>query len=593
MDETELGNGRTIRSVKAAIDMYGGGKIKQGTNVDRKFQNDAAFSKEQSSKAQELEIAENRISKIKENIRIAESEKSQAEYELLKAKRLVRELTSQIEATKSRTREFRKENKVEDEQYEEISREFEAVKQELSKIKLEIDRTVEEKTRAEKEAEAAGLKLEEYTDTAERLRLEIEEANDEELLVELAEIQARKELKEIESQKNEEMEEKLLLIEETRKKICVLKDEIEKMKDLEEKFELTKLDSEVLQHELNLIKEVDSGLRRKENLRSLAREVDAARKEYEAITAQGFQVMRSMDVIRNELNDVLKEKGEIERREVETEKCIKKLNSKILIAKEKLKAAKACEEKTKAMEPTLSLALEELTRAKEDTKKEESELRNEIENIRVEIDEYDTKNSTNEEAIEVVIEELEVVKRAELDVLGRLKTLAEEVARSRASKRKSTIRISKFEYDYLKGCAVEALELSDKKVAAANAWREALMAEAKEEEMKTARAEKEVRELKLKTEDTEHGAEMANEEVQNRRHKGGKSPQHGRSMKERDYSSTPGRETKFRRSLGSPATTTRRMSTSNSLIMRRRRKVMLNIAKYCANEHNEVAIKSP
>ena len=45
MDETELGNERTIRSVKAAIDMYGGGKIKQGTNVEKKFQNDAAFSK--------------------------------------------------------------------------------------------------------------------------------------------------------------------------------------------------------------------------------------------------------------------------------------------------------------------------------------------------------------------------------------------------------------------------------------------------------------------------------------------------------------------------------------------------------------------
>lgn len=44
MEERELGNGRRIKSVKAAINMYGGGKINQVTNTGKKSQNDASNS---------------------------------------------------------------------------------------------------------------------------------------------------------------------------------------------------------------------------------------------------------------------------------------------------------------------------------------------------------------------------------------------------------------------------------------------------------------------------------------------------------------------------------------------------------------------
>ena len=85
--------------------------------------------------------------------------------------------------------------------------------------------------------------------------------------------------------------------------------------------------------------------------------------------------------------------------------------------------------------------------------------------------------------------------------------------------------------------------------------------------IKTAQAKNEIGELKLK------------EDLHNRR-----------SMKDRDYSSTPRRQSNFRRSLGTSAT--RRISTSTSSNMKRR-KVMLNIAKYYANEQIENEISVP
>lgn len=576
MDETEYGNGRNIGSVKAAINMYGGGKINQVTNTIKKPQNDASNSERGTSKAQELHVAKNRISQINQNRIITESEINQAEFDLLKAKKLVRELTSQIDASKSRAKKFQSGERAveqpaqeENDQYEEVAREVEVVKWELSKVKLEIERAVEEKFRAEKEADAAGSRLKYYTHSAEKLKREIEEANEEEVLVELAQMQARKELAEIEAQRKEEGERYSFLIEETRMKISILRDEIEKIKDLEDRLELTNSDIDVLQNELNLIKEMDNRIQRSERLKNLAlqtvtNDLKVARKELEAIQTEGFQLMGSMDIIRIELINMSKEKVNIEKMEAKTENFMKKLNSKLFRAKDKLEDARISEEKAKSMLPSLSLALKNLKREKEVAKKEEEQLKEETDSIRAEIQNLESEYDTKEERLQAVIEELEEVKTSEANAQEKLQALVENAARERASRTKSTITISKFEHEYLTGCAAKAREIADKKVAAANAWAEAIMVSEREMKIKTALAESKIRELKLKEEQVKRMEESENEA---------------------NYSSTPVRQAKFRRSVGSPAA--RRMSSSTSLSVKRRRQAMLKIAKYFANKQTE------
>ncbi|KAG4943676.1 hypothetical protein JHK84_047727 [Glycine max] len=86
--------------------------------------------------------------------------------------------------------------------------------------------------------------------------------------------------------------------------------------------------------------------------------------------------------------------------------------------------------------------------------------------------------------------------------LEKLKTLTESTMRERAltAQHSSMITISKFEYDYLTNHVALAEEIADKKVAATEAWIEALKASEKEILMETKIAQKELKESKLEQE---------------------------------------------------------------------------------------------
>ncbi|XP_028102978.1 uncharacterized protein LOC114302180 [Camellia sinensis] len=88
--------------------------------------------------------------------------------------------------------------------YEEVLSELEYVKQELSKLKVDMASVLEEKNRAEKEIEVLNSRLTSYSSFGEALKKEIEEVNEEQVMVELAWIEAVKELGVIQAQRKEE-----------------------------------------------------------------------------------------------------------------------------------------------------------------------------------------------------------------------------------------------------------------------------------------------------------------------------------------------------------------------------------------------------
>ena len=95
-----------------------------------------------------------------------------------------------------------------------------------------------------------------------------------------------------------------------------------------------------------------------------------------------------------------------------------------------------------------------------------------------------------------------VAKASEAVALGKLKTLTESTIRERAltAQHSSMITISKFEYEYLTNHAASVEEIADKKVAAAEAWIEALKASEKEILMETKIAQRQLKESKLEQE---------------------------------------------------------------------------------------------
>ena len=89
-------------------------------------------------------------------------------------------------------------------EYAQVMRELEYLKKELFKLKLDVASVMDQKSRAEKEIEASNSKMLSCLTTAEELRREIEEANEEQVLAELARIEASKELADIEAQREKE-----------------------------------------------------------------------------------------------------------------------------------------------------------------------------------------------------------------------------------------------------------------------------------------------------------------------------------------------------------------------------------------------------
>lgn len=620
MEKPEFYNRRRTGSVKAAINLNGD-RILEGSTSLNKPQMD--FSEKSSSRARELHIARRDIGRYKESKRAAESVRAQAESELTNANKTVKELSFLVEESSSKAKaqmrdvetlkkSGRREERalavrnIESYQYAEVMRELEFVKQELSKLKLDTTYVMEEKSRAEKELKASSSKMRTHLSSVEALRKEIEEANEEQVLVELARIEALKEFGEIEALREKEASEFSAAIEKTRQKIKDIVEEIEHSKELETKLAVTMSDADVLQNELKLGKEMDNRVQRNDSLnrgsfregeemgtspslQSIKEELEAAKKELALITEEGFQFMASMDIIRNELKHITEETARFRKTEEKADLTVQNLNSKLLRAKSKLEAVSAAEEKAKTIVSNLSLSLEQLKTDAEAAKKEKELITAEAATLKADTQKTESQIDLAEERLQVAMQEIEVVKSSESLALENLRALIENTMRARASasQHSSKITISKFEYEYLTGRAAGAEEVAAKKVAAAHAWIEALKASEKEILMTTELTQREIKEMRVEEERKAYvtqmslsAKQMVEGELQNRRQKRSKNAEsaspalHRKSMRD-NGNLTPSKRAKFRKSA-SPA----------AFNVKKKKKVMPNLVKFFSGKRN-------
>lgn len=631
MDRRVFDDRRRIGTVKAAVNMYGE-RILESSSSSLKTPPAQMDLPESSSRAKELHMAKRDLVRYKENRRAAESAKVKAESELSEAKRTVKELVLQIEKSnlkvKAQVRDMERLNKLskrqdmalivgsdESHQYAEVIRELEGVKQELSKLKLEMASVLEAKTRAEKEIATSISKLSSNMSHAEALRKKIDEANEEQVLVELAQIEALKEFGEIQAQREKEAREFSSAMQETKNKRKNVKEEISSSTDLESKLAVTLYDVNLIQHELKLAKDKDAKVQRNDSmkhlggsfregkqledsslLKSITEELQAAKKELASTREEGFQFMASMDIVRNELKHVTEETVQLKKVKEKADITAQNLNSKLLRAKSKLETATAVEEKARSTLSSLSVTLEELKTEAEVARKEKKLICEETAKIKAEIRNTDSQIDLTEEKLQYAIQELDAVKKSESSALQNLKNVIENTMRSRASasQHSSSITISKFEYEYLTGHAAMAEEIADKKVAAAQAWIEALKASEKEILMKIELAHGDIRETRVeeekeiyRTESSLSAKRMVEGELpkwrqvskKNTEAENQQQPLPRKSMKA-NGNLTPSRRSKLR-NAGSPSVrmTPRITPRSTSIAIRKKRTIVPNLAK--------------
>jgi len=422
-----------------------------------------------------------------------------------------------------------------DDEHSRVMRELKHAKRELFQLKLDVASVLEEKLRAEKEIEASRSNVQSCSRVAQQLVMQIEEANEEQVVVELARMDAMKELRDIEALEN------------ARNKLKEAMKEIDESKELEKRLATVMSDIDILKKELKLVnKRVERGESMEHTkgesgdigaLETIKMEIEAAKKDLASIRDQGFKFMASMDVTRNELKQVNAEAFHLQNTESKIVAKVRKLSSKLLRAKSKLEAVTAAEEKAKSVVINLSQTLDELGSKTEAAKREKELIKEEVTGTEEEIRKALSDTKESEERLQDAMQELERVKSSEVLALEKLKILTENAMRERSlTKGSSFIMISKFEYEYLRKHAAEAKEIADKKVEAAKAWVEAVKANEKEIVMKSRIAERKLE---------EYGKEkmrVKNEEFENWSKKREKNPPRElRKNKKCEGSTTPSR----------------------------------------------------
>ncbi|KAJ0853511.1 putative WEB family protein [Helianthus annuus] len=400
------------------------------------------------------------------------SELESIEIELSEAKKAVRELSLKIEEAKLRSRgsqrkpKWRQQEdtetsvKTEDVRYTEVMNELEHMKQEMQKLKVDMMRVMKEKRHAERAAKASNSKRSTLLASMELMKKELQELDEEQTIVEFARIEAVKECESIELDREEEAKKK---------------------------------EMQMTLYDVNLVKQEGSPMN------SITDELAGAKRELALVKGEGVRFKTSMDVIRDELIHVRAETVRLQEAEQKREVTVQSLNSKILRAKAKLEALVSAESKTNAVASNLVVTLEQLKAEAETTKKDRDVINEEVETMKGETEKTEYEIDVAEDRLDAAMEELKAVKSSESKALGNLRNLINTAVEGRdtASKDRSMITITDFEYEYLTGKAGGAAELSDKKIAAAQAWVEALKASEKELLMKIERAEREISELSI------------------------------------------------------------------------------------------------
>lgn len=472
------------------------------------------------------QLAKSGMDKLKERKASVDKERAGAESELSRARAMAKELERQIDQTKSRatsqkselqgvraTRTGKKdaeESLSPDAQLVAVTQELDRAKRELRKLKLELKSAAEAKAKAESDVVSTVCKIQSSLQAADEMRRQVDEANEEHVLVELARIEAERERRELAAQRDAEAARFAREIEATRAKVESARDGLSRARALEAKLEATNADVEVLQGEMELVRAMEKNPVSPKNndetaeeralLQASEAELSAAKKELDNIRAGGFQFMTSMDRTRTEIARVVEEANRLKAQEKDADAQVQQLNAKLLKARAQMESVTAASERSKAIMSNLTAAMQQLHAETEAANKEEELTLLEKRCVVAETESAAAEIAAAEERIRQSVKALEAAKASEAAAMKKLKAAAESTMQARAvlARRKNhrgTITVSRFEYEYLSGRAALVRVVTDKKVAAAQAWVQALKAGEKEAAMRAEAAEREMREM--------------------------------------------------------------------------------------------------
>lgn len=488
-------------------------------------------------KERQLHLVQKEVSRLKEQLKNAETTKGQALSQLERGNQTVEDLAqklkvvcdskdSAIQATeevKGRAMQLEGANngysKVDDgswkldletarQQYKAAIAELDAAKQEVRKMRCNCNASTEEKAAALKLAEEAKVATKASMDRAGEVSREIETLQESIQKLKLASLHVKEEEEKVYAEKDVQRQSYKTRLEELAKELASLRKDINPAltTDLEVQLAETMSAIEALRKEMDSAKSSDLA-----SVKGVITELNDAKESlHNAFEGEGS--LRSyLTDLELELENVKKEHSELMGKETETESLAGSLHVRLQKAKSELERALAEESKARCASEEMIATIDQVRLECENTKSETNEMKKQVEELKKETDFARITLEEAEKKLKVVLEAAEEAKAAENRALDQIKLLAERTSAARATTPESGahITISRDEFDFLSQKVGEAERLAELKVAAAMAQVEAVKASENEALMRMEATQKEIDNMRTATQEALKRAEMA------------------------------------------------------------------------------------
>ncbi|GFS45168.1 weak chloroplast movement under blue light protein [Actinidia rufa] len=531
----EIDTRAPFQSVKDAVNLFGEGAFSGEKPAIKKIKPQSA--ERVLAKETRLHLAQKELNKLKEQLKNAETTKSESLLELEKAKRTVEDLTQKLktvteskelainatEAAKNQEKQLeeansdravvnngaRKQNlESQREQYVMATTELDATKQLLRQIRQDCDATMKAKTAAFKQVTEAELTAKANTEKAGELSKEISAVQELIGQVKLATAQAQQEQAKIFAEKDVQKQSHKATLEELAKKLLALKKELdpEVTKNLEAQLAETMTEIGALQKEIENVKSSDL-----DSVRMVTSELDASKESLHKVAEEESSLRSLVDSLKVKMENLKKEHSELKKKEVETESIAGNLHVKLRKSKSELEAALAEESKVRGASEEMISTLHQLSSESENARCEAEEMKKKAEELKKEAEATRIALEEAEQQLKVALEEAEAAKAAELSALDQIKIMSERTTAVRASTSESgaQITISREEFKALSRKVEESEKLAEMKVEAAMAQAKAVKASENEALKRLEATQKEIDDVKAATQEALKRAEMA------------------------------------------------------------------------------------
>lgn len=531
----EIDTRAPFQSVKDAVTLFGEGAFsgeKPALKKPKPYSAERVLAKET-----QLHLAQKELNKLKEQLKSAETTKSEALSELEKVKKAINELNNKLksvneykesavkatEAAKNQAKQLEEANsgnlpgaddtwkhdlETARTQYTTVISELDAAKQELWKIRQDCDVSLEAKVAAFKQEAEAKDAAKAYMERAGELSKEISAVQESIGQVKLASLHAQQEQVEIFSEKDVLRQSYKSTMEESAKKLDVLKEEFdpEVSRNLEAQLAETLNEIGAMKKQMENAKASDL-----ESVQTVTLELDDAKGSLQKVAEEESSLRSLVEALKVELENVKKEHSELKEKEAETESIAGNLHVKLRKSKSELEACLAEESKTRGACDELLSTLSQLSLETENARREAEEMKTKAEELKKEAEATKMAVKEAEEQLKIALEEAEEAKAAEERAVNQIKVLSEQTnaARTSISESGANITISRDEFESLSRKVEESDKLADMKVAAAIAQVEAVRASENEALKRLEAFQKEIEDMKTATKEALKRAAMA------------------------------------------------------------------------------------